>query len=92
MAFYSYNTSEEQLCCGRLLAEGAHDTESNVWGLLAVAEALWTYPNLAAEEQDASCAIQQAKDLLQEAKVCVGGNARRTMEERGLALGLVNVC
>ncbi|XP_050713984.1 uncharacterized protein LOC126997000 isoform X3 [Eriocheir sinensis] len=64
----SFNTSEEQLCCGRALAEGRHGAVSSVWGLLAVAEALWTHPDLAVEESDASCAVQQAKDLLQEAR------------------------
>lgn len=48
-----------------------------MWGLLAVAEALWTHPDLAVEENDASCAIQQAKDLLQEARVGVAGAGRK---------------
>ena len=45
--------------------------ESRVRGLLAVTEALWTYPNMEIEECEATDAAQKAKDLLLEAKVCI---------------------
>ncbi|KAK8384906.1 hypothetical protein O3P69_014459 [Scylla paramamosain] len=63
-----YNTMEEQLCCGRAVAASEHRLEGRVWGLLAVTEALWTYPDMETEEHAAQHAAQQAKDLLQEAK------------------------
>lgn len=69
-----YNTMEEQLCCGRVVASSEHGLEDRVWGLLAVTEALWTYPDMETEEREASHTAQQAKDLLQEAK---SGGANR---------------
>ncbi|KAG0722730.1 hypothetical protein GWK47_043966 [Chionoecetes opilio] len=63
-----YNTSEEQLFCGRVVARSKRGVECRVRGLLAVVEALWTYPDMEAQEQEASSTAQQAKEMLQEAK------------------------
>lgn len=71
------------------MADGINDVESSVWGLLSVAETLWTHPDLATEEQEASCAVQKAKDLLQKARVCmVLGQAMKEGRERGVVCDL----
>ncbi|XP_068248450.1 uncharacterized protein [Palaemon carinicauda] len=64
----SHDTAEDQLSCGRAVVDCAKHVEGKIYGYLAITEALWKQPSLAAQKDEALQTTKKAISLIAENK------------------------